>query len=225
MYSDEVLSCFKTEFIELLTTIKRPNANINGLIQRLESSDFFRAPASTKYHNAFKGGLVDHSLNVYHNLKNLVEMKELQEYITEESIIICGLLHDISKMNFYEPSARNKKVYHENGLKYDELGRFDWVSEFCYKVKDAKERFIYGNHEETSEFMIKTYIPLSVDESVAILNHHGGMGYDSIPIQTISDKYNRYCLSSLLHMADFLATYIDENGLEWINLSENNLKK
>ena len=212
-YSDDVVNKLKNEFVELLTKIERPNANIEGLIKKLESSDFFRAPASTRYHNAFKGGLLDHSLNVYYNLRYLVDVKGLKEHISEESIIICGLLHDISKMNFYEPSTRNRKVYNENGSKYDELGRFDWISEFSYKIKDSNDRFIYGNHEETSEFMIKTYIPLSVDESVAILNHHGGMGYDSIPPTTISDKYNRYPLSSLLHMADFLATYIDENEL------------
>lgn len=212
-YSDEVLSKLKTDFINLLQTINRPNANIDGLIQKLESSDFFRAPASTRFHNAFKGGLLEHSLNVYYNLRYLVEVKGLKEYISEESIIICGLLHDMAKINFYEPSSRNRKVYHDNGTKYDELGRFDWVAEFSYKIKDAQDRFVFGNHEETSEFMIKTYIPLSVDESVAILNHHGGMGYDSIPPATISDKYNRYPLSSLLHMADFLATYIDENEL------------
>ena len=212
-YSDDVLNKLRNEFLELLIKIDRPNADIDGLIKKLDSSDFFRAPASTRYHNAFKGGLLDHSLNVYYNLRYLVDIKGLKEHISEESIIICGLLHDIAKINFYEPSSRNKKVYHENGAKYDELGRFDWVAEFSYKIRDAQDRFVFGNHEETSEFMIKTYIPLSVDESVAILNHHGGMSYDSIPPSTISDKYNRYPLASLLHMADFLATYVDENEL------------
>ena len=213
-YSKDVNEKMKSDFIDLLTKIERPNANIEGLIKKLESTDFFIAPASTKYHNSFQGGLLEHSLNVYYNLKYLIDIKGLKEYISEESIIICGLLHDISKMNFYEPSSRNRKVYHENGLKYDELGRFDWVAEFCYKVKDVRERFIYGNHEETSEFIIKTYIPLSVDESVAILNHHSGMGFDSVPPSTISYKYNRYPLAALLHMADFLATYIDERNDE-----------
>ena len=212
-YSDDVLNKLRNEFLELLIKIDRPNADIDGLIKKLDSSDFFRAPASTRYHNAFKGGLLDHSLNVDYNLRYLVDIKGLKEHISEESIIICGLLHDIAKINFYEPSSRNKKVYHENGAKYDELGRFDWVAEFSYKIRDAQDRFVFGNHEETSEFMIKTYIPLSVDESVAILNHHGGMSYDSIPPSTISDKYNRYPLASLLHMADFLATYVDENEL------------
>lgn len=210
-YSTEYLDKLKQDFINILNKVERSNANIEDLVKKLESSDFFRAPASTKYHNAFIGGLVEHSLNVYYNLKSLVELKGLKEFITEDSIIICGLLHDISKMNFYELYAKNEKVYHEQGSKFDELGRFDWEAHMAFKIKSPDDRFIFGNHEETSEFMIKTYIPLTVDESVAILNHHGGMGYDSIPISTISDKYNKYPLSSLLHMADFLATYVDEN--------------
>ena len=138
-------------------------------------------------------------------------MKGLQGYFDEDSLLICGLLHDISKMNFYEVTSRNEKVYSENGSKSDSLGRFEWQASLSFKVRDAENRFIYGNHEETSEFMIKSFIPLTVEESVAILNHHGGKGFDSIPIQTISDKYNKYVLSPLLHTADMLATYLDEN--------------
>ena len=209
-YSPEVRNSIKIEIENLLRSIQRPNANIEGLINKLESSDFFTAPASTKYHNAYKGGLAEHSLNVYYNLKELVELKGLKEIITDDNIIICGLLHDMSKMNFYEVYYRNEKIYQETASHYDNKGRFEWKAVPYFKIKDAKDRFIFGNHEETSEFMIKTYIPLMIEESVAILNHHGGMGYDSIPASTISDKYNRYPLSSLLHMADFLATYIDE---------------
>ena len=209
--SDTINSILKNDFIDLLREIKRQNANIEDLIQKLESSDFFQAPASTKYHNAYIGGLVEHSLNVYYNLESLIDMKGLKGYIDEDSILICGLLHDISKMNFYEITSRNEKVYSENGSKFDELGKFDWKARLAFKIKDSKERFIYGNHEETSEFMIKTYIPLTVEESVAILNHHGGKGFDSIPIDTISDKYNKYPLASLLHIADMMAAYVDEN--------------
>lgn len=209
-YSPEVKNNIKEEIETLLRSVARPNANIEGLINKLESSDFFTAPASTKYHNSYKGGLAEHSLNVYYNLKELVGLKGLKEIITDDNIIICGLLHDISKINFYEISYMNKKVYHEYGSKFDELGRFDWQSVPSFKTKPVTERFVFGNHEENSEFMVRTFIPLELSESVAILNHHGGMGYDSIPISTISDKYNRFPLASLLHMADFMAAYIDE---------------
>lgn len=198
----------KNRFIEILRSVSRENADIEGLIEKLESSDFFDAPASTRFHCSYPGGLVEHCLKVYDNLKMLIETKDLD--INSDSIIICGLLHDISKMGIYEKSMRNEKVYREDGSKSDNLGRFDWVSRECYKVKDASQRFIYSNHESTAEFMVRCYIPLKVEESVAIMHHHGGLGYDSIPSSAMSDIYIRYPLVTLLHVADMMSTFIDE---------------
>lgn len=211
-YSPEVLNKTKSDILALLRTIDRENADIEGLINKLETSDFFYAPASTKYHNCFPGGLADHSLNVYYNLKSMVKSKGLEGQIPEDSIIICSILHDFSKINFYEKSIRNKKVYTEHGSKYDNLGTYDWVSEEYYSVKPESERFIYGNHEETSEFMVRTFIPLTLAESIAILNHHGGMGFDSIKLKSpITNLYNKYPLACLLHLADMMSTYVDES--------------
>ncbi len=208
MYS-ELIETNKNTICALLRKINRKDADIEGLINKLEETDYFTAPASTKFHNCSKGGLADHSLNVYFNLKRLVENKHLEDTIPEESIIICGLLHDMSKINFYERSFRNKKVYSTSGSKWDELGRYDWVSEESWAVIPEKNRFIYGNHEETSEFMIRQFIPLKISESVAVLNHHAGKGNDSSGIN-ISGIYRRYPLANLLHVADMIATYTDE---------------
>ena len=199
----------KEFIISLLREIKREGANIEGLIVKLESSDFFTAPASAKYHNAYKGGLADHVINVYYNLKSLVERKHLQDVISEESIIICGILHDMSKINMYEPAVRNKKVYSDTGSKYDELGKFDWVAERKWGLVDEHERFMYGNHEENSEFMIRYYIPLTLQESIAILHHHGGKSYDSTQ-QNISLIMSENPLLTLLHAADMISTFVDE---------------
>lgn len=209
-FSNDFIEANKQEIIELLRQIKREGANIDGLISKLETSDFFVAPASAKYHNAVRGGLADHSLNVYHNLKSLVNNKHLTEQIPEESIIICGLLHDISKMNYYEPTVKNKKVYSETGSKYDNLGRFDWVSEQSYGVIPENNRFQYGNHEENSEFMVRCFVPLSVNESMAILHHHGGKNQDSTN-QNIAYLMHTNPLLTLLHTADMISTFIDED--------------
>lgn len=205
---EEILE-MKEDFIAILRRIKRPNANIEGLIEKLETTDFFMAPASTKYHNACYGGLLNHSLNVYNNLEMLVINKGLEEEIPFESRIICGLLHDISKMNFYEPSVRNKKVYSADGSKWDDLGKFDWVSEKSWAVKPDKDRLMYGNHEENSEFMLRYFIPLTIAESAAIINHHAGMSQDSGQ-KNISGVYHKYPLANLLHAADMIATFTDE---------------
>lgn len=208
-YSPETLEKLKEEFCTLLLKVNREGAKIDDLIAKLDSSDFFIAPASTKFHNSFEGGLVDHSLNVYYNLKSLVDNKHLNNVISDESIIICGLLHDMSKMNFYEKTAKNKKVYSPTGSKFDELGKFDWVSEMGYAVKPEEQRFVYGNHEENSEFMVRHYIPLTLDESMAILHHHFGMGHDSTQMN-LSGIYSSKPLVTLLHVADMIATFVDE---------------
>ena len=206
----EIIAKNKETFCEILRTVKRDGADVERLITKLERSDFFEAPASTRYHNSVEGGLVDHCLNVYYNLKSLVKNKHLEEIIDEESIVICALLHDMSKMNFYEKTFRNVKVYSEYGSKRDEGGTFDWVAQQSYKTVDVEKRFLYGNHEETSEFMVRQYIPLKLEESVAILTHHFSLSYDSVSIDSVAAKHEKYPLACLLHVADTISAYIDE---------------
>lgn len=215
MIDSERMQANHDEFVDLLRSIKREGADIERLINKLEHSDFFTAPASAKFHGAFEGGLVEHCLNVYYNLMHLVKYKDpvLQNPIDEESIIIVSLLHDISKMNLYEKTVRSKKVYDENGNSKDELGRFDWISEWGWKRKDARDTFVYGNHEMNSEFMIRQFIPLTVEESSAILHHMGSMSYDSAK-DDIGVVFGKYPLAMLLYLADMLSTYADENVIE-----------
>ena len=207
------------------------NEIIEGLIERKEikgtfTSNIFEseiyANSQTDY---LKGELNQNNYIDYSKLKNigitqngkdylksLVKNKHLEEIIDEESIVICALLHDMSKMNFYEKTFKNVKVYSEYGSKRDEGGTFDWVAQQSYKTVDVEKRFLYGNHEETSEFMIRQYIPLKLEESVAILNHHFSMSYDCVPIESVSLKHERYPLACLLHVADMISTYIDERA-------------
>ena len=208
MITNEKIEQNKQEFISLLRTIKREGARIEELISKLENSDFFTAPASTKYHASYKGGLCQHCLNVYNNLMMLNSNKNIG--IDDDSIVIVSLLHDLSKMNFFEISYRNKKQYSEYGTKRDAGGNYDWVTEQSYSVIPEENRFIYGNHETTSEFMVRTFIPLTLEESVAILHHHGGVGNDSQPCA--SNVFGRYTLPVLLHCADLIATYEDEKN-------------
>jgi hypothetical protein len=129
----------------------------------LNGSDFFTAPASTRYHGAYEGGLVEHSLNVYDCLRDMMErLKERYgiEY-PEESIAIAGLLHDICKVNFYKTSYRNVK---------DETGR--WQSVPYYTIEDTLP---YG-HGEKSAYIVSAYIRLTRDEAFAIRYHMGFSG-------------------------------------------------
>lgn len=198
----------KYEFIDLLRTVNRPGADVEALIYKLESSDFFVAPCSTRFHLAVRGGLCQHSLNVYHELKRLNEIYKLG--LSEETMIIISLLHDLDKMDKYEQTYRNVQKYHEQGKKSDENGRFDWVKEWTYRTKDDNNRFVYGHHGQNSEYIANSYIPLTTEESAAITNHMANTIEEYKPFD-MTGILNKYPTVVALHMADFLCTFLIEN--------------
>ena len=210
MLSKEQIAKNKEEFISLINSINR-DFDKERLIDWLENkSDFFTAPASTKYHGSFEGGLCEHSLNVYYALRNLhygympeltATTEEVEQGIhkykyDEDTLKIVGLLHDISKANYYEIFSRNVKDSNGN-----------WTQVLDYKVRDDK--FIYGSDEQNTEFMVSTFIPLTVDEKVALLHKSGGKAFDSTQ-ENIPTIFNKYQLAVLLHCADMLSCYILE---------------
>lgn len=210
MLSKEQIEKNKEEFISLINSINR-EFNKERLIDWLENkSDFFTAPATTKYHCAYEGGLCEHSLNVYYALKNLnygympeftATTEEIEQGIhkykyDEDTLKIVGLLHDISKANYYETFSRNIK---------DKGG--NWVQVEEYRIKE--DRFIYGSDEQTADFMVSTFIPLTVDEHIAILHKTGGRAFDSTQT-SIPTIFGKCELSVLLNCADLLSCYILE---------------
>ncbi len=222
MLTPEQIEANKLYFLSLVQGITREGVDKDRLIAQLTESDFFDAPASAMYHNAFRGGLCQHSLNVYHCLCKIAEAmyppfkdesseSDVQYTSTcpysEDSLKIVSLFHDFDKMNKYEKTVRNQKVYSETGSKFDEMGKFDWVSVAGYKKKEANDTFSIGTHGENSVYMTETFIPLTTEEHAAILNHHSK--YDNPMLDTTS-LYNKYSLACLLHLADMAATYIVE---------------
>ncbi|HIX12655.1 MAG TPA: HD domain-containing protein [Candidatus Anaerofilum faecale] len=184
----------REEFLALFRQqVNRPGAD--KLLDWLDTTDFFRAPASSRFHCACEGGLVQHSLNVYHVL--------VDHFYTEgenlESYTICALLHDLCKANFYKVSTRN--------VKNDATGQWEKVP--FYQVEDA---FPYG-HGEKSVFLIERFMKLRTAEAVAIRWHMGG--FDDAARGgsfAISAAYDAYPLAVKLHIADLEATYLYEKG-------------
>jgi len=201
----------KDKFIEIYkNNIKREGAD--NLLDWLEKSDFFKAPASTKYHLSVEGGLCTHSLNVYNRLHRIVFSEEVNlsgndiESL-EESVAICALLHDLCKVNFYKPEWKNVKVYAPKGSKSDEGGRFDWQTVQGYSVDD---QLPYG-HGEKSVYIISGFMKLSREESMAIRWHIGGFD-DSVKggSYALNGAFEKYPLALRLHIADLEAAYLDE---------------
>lgn len=206
MLTEQQIEVNKQQFISAINLLSRV-FDKDALIKMLCETDFFTAPASTKYHSSYKGGLCQHSLNVWRRLLDLDILAKTE--LDVDSMAIVGLCHDFAKINFYKQAIKNEKVYSETGSKSDNMGRFDWVAKTIYTVKPADERFVYGNHEITSEMITRSYIPLSYDESIAILHHHAGMSADCAQ-NNITEIYAKNPLALLLHQADMIATYLDE---------------
>ena len=179
----------KEEFIELLVSTKREG--MDKLIEFLNKTDFFEAPASTRFHGDFEGGLLQHSLKVYEILKEKVKNSCVDVPTSEDSIKIIALLHDICKANFYTVDYRNAK--NDNG---------HWEKVPYYTVDD---KIPYG-HGEKSVMMLTEYIKLTPEEKYAIRWHMGFTEPKEL-YTTIGLAYKKYPLALLMHEADLEATY------------------
>lgn len=193
-------------FEELLKSVSRDG--MDNLIEFIRNSDFYTAPASTRYHSCHEGGLLEHSLNVYDCLINKLSettWTECLKGIERESIILSALLHDICKTYYYTPEWRNKKVYNEHGTKRDEGGRFDWQTVQGWSVED---KIPYG-HGEKSVMILEQYIALKPIERYAI-RWHMGFTEPKENWNTLGAAINKYPFILALHEADLEATYLLE---------------
>lgn len=191
----------KDKFIKAYTeNITRPGAD--KLLAWIESSDFFAAPASTRFHMSSPGGLLEHSLHVFERMKaicaNEATITPGFNEPSMETIAVCGLLHDICKANFYAVEMRNRK---------NDQGRWE---QYPFYVVDDK--LPYG-HGEKSVYIISGFMRLSREEAMAIRWHMGfadndfrGGGY------SVGNAFEKFPLAVLLHIADLQATYLDETG-------------
>ncbi len=187
----------KEEFIRIFTE----NVDRNGakeLLSWLQNTDFFTAPASTKYHCACENGLVMHSVNVF----NTMMEKHFEEGVDSvESFAICALLHDVCKAEFYKVSTRN--------VKNELTGQ--WEKQPYYAIED---KFPFG-HGEKSVFLIERFMRLHLDEAMAIRWHMGN--FDDSTGYTVSQAYEKYPLAVKLHLADMESTYLREKGTSAVN--------
>ena len=180
----------KEKFLELLKTVNREG--INDLIEFIQKTDFFKAPASTRFHGDHEGGLLEHSLKVYEILNEKLKHTPIEMNIPDDTIKIAALLHDICKVNFYKVSYRNAK---------NELGVWEKVP--YYTIEDT---IPYG-HGEKSVMMITEYMKLTVEEKYAI-RWHMGLSEPKEQYTTIGNAFTRYPLALMLFEADLEATYL-----------------
>ena len=185
------------QFVSIFTKyIKRDGSD--NLLDWLITTDFFTAPASSKFHSAYEGGLCEHSINVFNRFVKVLTMEYGENFtdkISMESVAIISLLHDLCKVNFYKTEFRNTKVGGQ------------WVQVPYYSIEDTLP---YG-HGEKSVYIISGFMRLTREEAMAINWHSGGFD-DRVRGGSygMSDAYYKYPTAMLFHSADMMATYLDE---------------
>lgn len=188
----------KDEFIE----IYKEHIHREGADRLLEylcspSSDFFTAPASTRFHGSYAGGLVEHSVNVYDCLKDYMDRPRVNELYgltaSDETIAVVSLLHDLCKINCYHEGTRNVK---------DKDGK--WKTVAVYEYDDPMP---YG-HGEKSVYIITGFMRLTREEAFAI-RYHMGFSEDESK-RNVGKSFEMYPLGFALHTADMEATYFLE---------------
>lgn len=201
-------------FEELFSGIKRSGAE--RVLNYIRQSDFYTAPASTKYHLSVKGGLLQHSLDVYDALqaekKNPIWGKALEK-VSEESLLIVSLLHDLCKTYYYAEGTKNQKTYDPEVVaaadrklvKKDSMGEFVWETVPCYTVEN---KYPLG-HGSRSVIFIMKMMPLTMEETTAIYWHMGAY-CDQGQWNELREAYKKYPLALALHHADMVATYLME---------------
>lgn len=188
----------KDEFITVFKeNIKREGSDklLDYLCSRC---DFFSAPASTRFHSSYEGGLAQHSLNVYYCLKDYLARERVKglyklEY-SEETIAIVSLLHDMCKTDCYVKDFRN--------VKNEQTGQWEKVPTYRYE-----DKLPYG-HGEKSVYMISGFMRLSREEAMAIRWHMGFSGGEDSGL--VGRALEAYPLAFAMSTADMEATYFLE---------------
>lgn len=190
-----IISENKERFLNVYNIyIKR--AGSDKLLEWMDNrTDFFTAPASTRFHGACSEGLIIHSLNVYDLLK---KRNDEDKAYSDETVAVVSLLHDLCKANFYKETTRN--------VKNDVTGQWEKVP--YYSIDD---RYPYG-HGEKSVYLIERFMRLSPEEAIAVRWHMGGFD-DSVKGggYNVGNAFNMFPLAVKLHICDLEATYLLEN--------------
>ena len=202
----ELIARFEAE----MARVKRPG--VDKLMDYIRKSDFYTAPASTKFHLSCESGLLQHSLNVLDALRGLLDENQVNEdgtemwfyivaghpviQISDESLIIIALLHDICKTYFYSTSTRN--------VKNEKTGKWEKVP--FYTVNDLMPL----GHGPKSAMLVKNYIKLTLEEMYAIWWH---MGFTDQNTDTLSltAAIQKYPIIWALHTADMMASSFMED--------------
>ena len=203
-------------FEELMNSVTREGKD--KLMDYIKNkTDFYKAPASTQFHLSCEGGLLQHSLNVYDCLmakKDSPIWKKTFEKISDESLIIMALLHDLCKVNFYVKGTKNQKTYdaykvaaaEKWQVKHDDMGAFIWETVLKYEVKDSMPL----GHGEKSVMLINCFMHL-IDFEIFAIRWHMGFSEEKSQYKALGEAIEKYPIILALYEADLEASKILED--------------
>lgn len=191
-----------------MALVARPG--VDRLMEYIRKSDFYTAPASTKYHLACEGGLLQHSLNVLDAMRGLLHWRSdmkweyrvagtVADTIPGESVTLVALLHDLCKTYFYTTSTRN--------VKNDQTGQ--WEKKPFYTISDKMPL----GHGPKSAMLAKEYIELTTPEMYAIW-HHMGFNGNFENDTAVGQSMEMFPAVLALHTADMMASRFMEGEKE-----------
>ena len=180
----------KAKFLEICRNIIHRDG-LEDLLDWMQKADFFTAPASSRYHGSYAGGLCQHSLDVYDYAGKLSFLSPTP--ISEESLAIAALFHDVCKCNMYRIDKRNKKI---DGV---------W-QEVPYYIID--EKYHFGGHGSKSVFLVQQFMKLTTEEAAAINCHMGFSDGSATTVRDVSNAYQQFPLAWIVHVADEAATFL-----------------
>ena len=167
-----------------------------------DECDFFTAPASTKYHGNYDGGLCEHSIDVYEMAVRLEELyKEdiRKQYLVLnrpydrnqflESLTIAALFHDLCKVNFYKTRTTGRNI--------------------SYAVD---EQLPFGGHGGKSVYILSKYLKDIKDEEAIAINCHMGFSRGNDSSVSIGESFHYSPLAWIIHVADEAATFMLDRG-------------
>lgn len=179
----------EAEYKKVYSIIERPGEA--DLLQWMGANGFFEAPASKRHHGAEPGGLAQHSINVFRRLLRLNTEEEKRQQSPQydlETVAICGLLHDLCKIDAYRLTEGQQE-----------------------KPEYQLTKNFPAGHGEKSVILILQFMHLTKEEILAIRWHMGqydfyarGGGYD------LDNAFRQSKLAVMLHLADMMATHFDE---------------
>lgn len=186
------INLMRDEYINILQNTSYNESQINNLINWLDKSDFYEAPASTRFHDAFPGGLLYHHLMVYNESCDLMKLPKFS-MVDSNAATLVALTHDFCKIGLYEMYYRNVKD--ENDGSWNQVPSYRWKS---------GPQFPLG-HGVASMYLVSKFIPLNIEESLAIRWHMGEYNCCQNEMSELQDARDKYPLVLLLQMADRLA--------------------